>query len=260
MATVTVLTKAYDNLQLGCVDKFLKSRFKGLRITANVVGTTSGGWVQLAISGDDEKVALHYLDDQVGVCPASLEHVERFSVTRGYLTLESQSKYDLYVDIGVFSPDIVHARIPLQRLQAQIVDGRKMALGKVCELFGFCEGLSLSIKIININGDERRVEAELSEKQLIQYRSWLNSLLDRLIIIGSTQREIEWAIRKTGLGRDVLGVQPFAFFEHSVACKLGTDAAGLIPNIGKILRNATFTIFDPRKIVEFLETPALTFQ
>jgi hypothetical protein len=260
MALVTLLTKARDNLQLSHVDRFLKSKFEGLRITTNVVGTTPSGWIRLTISGDDEKVALHYLNDQIGVCPTSLEHVERSFVTKGYLALENQSKYDLYVDIGVFFPDIIHARIPLQRLQAQLVDGRKMALQKLCALFGFREGLWLFIKIININSDERHVEAELSEKQLIQYRSWLNSLLDRLIIMGSTQREIEWAIRKAGLDRDVLGIQPFAFFEHSVACKLGTDAAGLIPKIGKILRNATFTIFDPRKIADFLEAPTLTFQ
>jgi hypothetical protein len=254
MAIVTLLTKAHNNLQLTYVDKFLKSRFEGLRIAANVVGTTPSGWIRLTVSGDDEKVALYYLNDQIGLCPTSLERVERFSVTRGYLTLESQSKYDLYVDIGVFSPDIVHARIPLQHLQAQLADGRKIALRKLYELFGFCENLVLTIKISNINSDESRVEAVLSEKQLIQYRNWLNSLLDRLIIIGSPQREIEWALKKAGLDRDVLGVQSLDFLEHAVVCKLGTDAAGLIPKIGKTLRNATFTIFDPRKIIEFLET------
>jgi hypothetical protein len=254
MPIVTLLTKAHNNLQLSHVDKFLKSKFEGLRIMTNVVGTTPSGWIQLTVSGEDEKVALHYLDDQIGLCPTSLEHVERFLVTKGYLTLESQSKYDLYVDIGVFSPDIVHARIPLQHLQAQLVDGRKIALRKLSELFGFCENLLLTVKISNIDSDESRVEAVLSEKQLIQYGNWMNSLLDRLIIIGSSEHEIEWAVKKAGLDRDVVGVQSLAFFEHAVVCKLGTDAVGLIPKIGKTLRNATFTIFDPRKIIEFLET------
>lgn len=261
MPVVTLLTKAHNNFQINHVDRFLKSKFEGLKITTNVVGTTPGGWIRLTVSGEDEKVALHYLNDQIGLCPISLEHVERFSVKRGYSALESQSKCDLYVDIGVFSPDIVHARIPLQHLQAQLVDGRKIAFRKLSELFGFCENLLLVIKISNIDSDRSRVEAVLAEKQIIQYRTWLNSLLDRLIIIGSSEHEVELAVKKARLDRDVVGIQSLAFFQHVVVCKLGTDAAGLIPKIGKILRNATFTIFNPRKIMEFLEnSTALTFQ
>jgi hypothetical protein len=42
-------------------------------------------------------------------------------------------------------------------------------------------------------------------------------------------------------------------FEHALTCKLGTDAAGLISKIGRKLRNARFTVFNPRKIRKFLE-------
>jgi len=38
-------------------------------------------------------------------------------------------------------------------------------------------------------------------------------------------------------------------FEHAVLCKLGTDAAGLIPRMGKNLRKAVFSVFNPRKIL-----------
>jgi hypothetical protein len=36
-------------------------------------------------------------------------------------------------------------------------------------------------------------------------------------------------------------------------CKLGTDAAGLISKIGRILKSAKFAVFNPKKIMEFLE-------
>jgi hypothetical protein len=61
------------------------------------------------------------------------------------------------------------------------------------------------------------------------------------------------ALRKAGLNRDVLNVEPLGLFEFAVTCKLGTDAAGLIPKIGKNLRSATFTVFDPKRLLEFLE-------
>jgi len=43
-------------------------------------------------------------------------------------------------------------------------------------------------------------------------------------------------------------------FEHVLTCKLGTDAAGLIPKIGRILKNAKFAVFNPKKLKKFLET------
>jgi hypothetical protein len=42
-------------------------------------------------------------------------------------------------------------------------------------------------------------------------------------------------------------------FEHALTCKLGTDAAGLIPKIGKKLPSATFSVFNASRIERFLE-------
>jgi hypothetical protein len=42
-------------------------------------------------------------------------------------------------------------------------------------------------------------------------------------------------------------------FEHALICKLGTDAAGLISEIGKNMGNVRFQVFNPRNIKEALE-------
>jgi hypothetical protein len=41
-------------------------------------------------------------------------------------------------------------------------------------------------------------------------------------------------------------------FEQVLTCKLGTDAAGLIPRIGRYMRNARFFVYNPKKLVSFL--------
>jgi len=253
MPTLTLLTKVYNNLQLKLVEEFLKSSLKGLNVKTHICGVTLRGFVQIAVSGEDESVAHRYLAEEVGLCPTDLNHIERFSRIKGYITVLNKSKGEFYVDIGVFSPNIVDATIPLQHLQAHLVDGRKVALKKFVELFGFCENLPLSIKIFGIDSDKNYVEAKLSEKQLTQYRDWTKSLLDRLIILGVSHDEIEHALKMTGCNRDVVNIQALGLFEHAVACKLGTDAAGLIPKIGKNLRSATLGIFNPREILGFLE-------
>jgi len=48
-------------------------------------------------------------------------------------------------------------------------------------------------------------------------------------------------------------------FEHAIVCKLGTDAAGLIPKIGKKLWSAKFSVFSPKRIIEFLGDYSMSF-
>jgi hypothetical protein len=255
MPTVTLHVKAYTNSQLRLVEKFLKSRIKGLNVETEICGTTSRRWAQITVSGEDEKVALHYFADEIGLCPTRLEDVERFSIIKGHIIAMDKSRDELYVDIGVFSPKIIDATISLQHLQAHLVDGRKVAFKKLVELFGFCDNLPLTLKTLNIDKEKNHVKAMLSEKQLNQYQNWMKFLLDRLIIVGSSIYEVRLALRKAGLNRDVLNVEHLGLFEFAVTCKLGTDAAGLIPKIGKNLRSATFTVFNPKKLLEFLEYP-----
>lgn len=253
MPTVTLLAKTYGRFQLKFVDKFLKSMLKGLKVEVKICGVTSRGWIQIVVSGEDEKVAIRYLSETIGLCPTSLENVEKFTTINGRIASMDKSKRELYVDIGAFSPKIIDATISLQHLQGQLVDGRKVAFNKLVELFGFCKNLPLSLKILSIDKEKNHVEAMLSEKQLIQYGNWTKSLLDRLIILGSSIYDVRLTLKKAGLNRDILKIETLGLSELALICKLGTDAAGLIPKIGRNLKNATFTVFNPKKVLEFLK-------
>ncbi|MDI6847170.1 MAG: DUF2110 family protein [Candidatus Bathyarchaeia archaeon] len=252
MPTVTLLTKVHNNFQLKLIDKFLKSTLKDLKVETEVCIVTPRGWVQVTVSGEDEKVALRYLADEIGLCPVHLERVEKFSTIKGRITALNKSRSELYVDVGVFSPNIVDATIPLQHLQARLGDGRKTSLKKLVELFGFCENLPLTVKIYSVDKENRGIEAMLSERQLILYKGWIKSLLDRLIILGASFNEVMLALKQARCNRDVVNIESLGFFEHAVVCKLGTDAVGLIPKIGKRLWNANLGTFNPREILRFL--------
>ena len=49
-------------------------------------------------------------------------------------------------------------------------------------------------------------------------------------------------------------MESLGLFEYALTCKLGTDAAGLIPRIGKILKTAKLTVFNPKRIHLALES------
>jgi hypothetical protein len=257
MLAVTLLAKAYNNSQLKLVDKFLTSTLKGLNVETKIVGVTSRRWVQVTISGEDEMVALHYLTDEIGLCPATLEEIKKFSVMRGRIIGMDRSRDELCLDIGVYLPKIIDVSVPLQNLQAQLLDGRRVSLEEIADLFGFCENLPLELKISNIHMANEHFEAMLSEEQLIRYRQWVKSLLDRLIILGAPLEEIRLVLKMAKCNRDVVDVEPLGLFEYALVCKLGTDAAGLMPKIGRNLRNAALTVFNPKKVLEFLDYSAV---
>jgi hypothetical protein len=252
MATLTLLVKVYDRSQSGLIKDLLKSGLEGLDAELGIQGATTRGWVQIDVSGEDEKTAVNYLTREFGQCPEQLKSVAKFSTMTGRITGLDKNKAEVSVDIGVFSPSIVDATIPLFQLQAQLADGKKVSLRKLTELFGLCENLPLTVKILNIAEGENCVDAMLAEKQVLQYRNWTRSLLDRLIIIGTTSHNVETALKRAECSRDIVGIESLGLLEHCVVCKLGTDATGLIPKIGRHLREAAFCVFNPKRILEFL--------
>ncbi|MEM3377438.1 MAG: DUF2110 family protein [Candidatus Bathyarchaeia archaeon] len=254
MTVLTLLAKAYGASQLQQIDEALKLAFEGVAVEAKILGTIADGWIQIEVAGEDEKIATNYLIKEIGICPRSLREVKKFSTQKGYISNFDVDGKELLVDIGVFEPTAIHATIPLQRLQAQLVDGRQFALGTIAALFGFCKGLPVHVKVIQLSEDGDYIEAELSSKQVSNYTLWRESLLDRLIVLGASFNEVKTALAHTKLHRDVIDVESLGLLEHVLTCKLGTDAAGLIPSIGRNLKQATFAIFDAKKNYELLKS------
>jgi hypothetical protein len=249
---LNLLTRIYSHSQLQQVSRDLDALLKGLKVEAEILGTNPQGWVQVSVSGEDQKVAERYLADTFGFCPVNLEKVSKYETVKGYVTDLGKSTNELWVDIGVWSPCRVNASIPLHRLQAQLGDGRKIALQKMVDIFGFCNNLPLHVKISSTDLQRRRFEAELPEKQRKQYADWTRSLLDRLIVLGASLGEVKSAIRMAESNRDIAKIEQLGMFEQVIVCKLGTDAAGLIPKIGRNLKRMALSIFSPRRILELL--------
>lgn len=261
MTILTLLVKASSSGQLKKIDDMLKAEFENLDLEVKVLGNPVNKWVQVSLSGEDEVIATNYINKQIGTCPISIKNVNKFSVLKGYISKVDTAKQEFKVDVGVFEPKIIQATIPLAHLQAQLADGRKVDLKKISEIYGFYENLPISIKVIHIDSEEDGLlQAELSIEQTERIRLWQQSLLDRLIILGVSLGEIETVLERTRLNRDVIGTESLGMFEYALTCKLGTDATGLIPKVGRYMRNAAFIVFNPKKIFGFLGEQALNLQ
>jgi len=258
MPTVTLLEKVYGSFSPETFEQIFSSLCKGLKIKLRVIGKTNRGWIQIKVSGEDETVALRFLDQEIGLAPVSLDNLKTFSVVRGMVVFSGKSKTELYVDIGVSSPEDYDAILPLQRLQAQLADGKKLPLQRLVELFCLYDNLPLKVKITQDIGVQKKwIEAELSEAQLSQITSWIRSSFDRLVVLGAFLSDVERAVKMSKHFRDVIRIESSGMLEQAILCKLGTDAVGLIPKLGCFLPDAVLVPFSPRKIRQLIDRPFL---
>jgi len=258
MQTVTLLEKVYGSSSPENFENVLSSLCKGLKAKLRVTGEANRGWARIEVSGEDEIVALHFLEHEVGLAPVSPDNLKKFSVVGGKVVFSEKSKKELYVDIGVFSPEIYDAVLPLQKLQAQLADGKKLPLQRLAELFCLYDNLPLKVKITeNVDVQKKRIEAELSEAQLSQITSWVRSSFDRLVVLGAFLSDVEAAVKMSKHFRDVIKIESLGMLEQVVLCKLGTDAVGLIPKLGRFLPDGVLVPFSPRKIRQLIDRPFL---
>ncbi len=251
---LTLLVKAWNGGQIKQIDELLQAQFEELDVEFKILGNPINRWVQVSVSGEDEAVAAAYIRKEIGICPTSLEAVENGAELKGYVSKVEGNK-QLIVDVGIFEPKIIQAAVPLATLQTQL-DGKDVELKKIIEAYAISEGLPISVKIIS--RDEATLGAELSPAQVTKFCSWQQSLLDRLIILRASKDLVNTTLERTRLERDVIDVEELGMFEYALTCKLGTEARGLIPRVGRYMRNAVFVVFNSKKSIDFLGEQGLT--
>lgn len=251
MTTLTLLTKIYSSNQRKHIANVVKDLFEDLAVDASFTGSLNERWVHVSLSGEDEAIATNLLARDFGFCPVTLEKIEKSSTLKGFVSNLKNSKEALHVDVGVFQPKPIHATVSLSNLQTTLASERKTSLGKLSDLWCICENLPLTIKVVDVNPEENLIAAELATEQVEKYMFWRDSLLDRLIVLGISLSQAKLAVEQAMLQRDVIDIESLGMFEHALVCKLGTDAAGLIPRLGRRVRAATFFVYSPRKVNAF---------
>jgi hypothetical protein len=247
MTNLTLLVKTKHGAHIRAIGESLKDQFSELSVEAEVLSSTANHWVQVSIAGEDEAIATSYLRKTYGLCPVTLENARATDTFKAYVSKVDESKELLSVDVGIFEPQIVPAIVSVACLQTQLVEGRNLSMRKIAELFGLIEGIPLTVKVNWEKSTEGELSAELSVEQVSKFLSWKQSLLDRLIVLGTSLETVNSAIERTKLIRDVIDVEELGAFEFALTCKLGTDAAGLIPRIGRYMRYSVFAVFRAEK-------------
>ena len=223
------------------------SKLRGeLSATTKLVGLSGHGWARVDIDGEDSEVMVEIVSREFGRAQTDLNQVQ---VQGNYYGIVNPAGADLSVDIGIEKPTPLSVNLDLKGLRAQLCDGKPLSGREIAEIYCIHPGSRLAVRITSLRRESSTLEAWLADFQVELFSEWITSHLDRIQVFDCTRPNLENAIRKANLERDVISVEPNTLTTHSVVCKLGTEAIGLIPKLGAKLRESELQPFLPKRIL-----------
>jgi len=235
MREVVILEKVYgDRSGFNKLNRKLKALIGELDVEWRL-SAVEKNWVKVFLKGEDEEVAANLVRDEFGEVPYSLRTLEEGETYRGRFIDLGKVGYGVYADIGVFRPRPKDALIPLRYLKECFGD---MPVRGMIVKFGWVDNLPVELTISSVQFGAREIEARFSDAQLKRITSWIGDGYDKLFIAGTVSENVERALIETGHGRDVKRMVELGLMETLLVLKKGTQAPGIIREIGPLIRGA----------------------
>ena len=250
MVKLTLLEKLYGSNWFRAkrhIQKRLFSVASGLNIFISKIGKTPRGWIQIEVTGEDIIVFKNYLKKTYGIAIEELQQIGVTNKIRGKIVDSGRIGYGIYVDIGLTSPKTIDALVPLYKLRNQLLDGRRLSVKEILKNYCLYDNIPLEINITKVDNENMKIEAELTKNQIMRYRKWFDTDLDRVIVIGATADIVNEAIKRSRVSRDVEKIITVGILEQSIICKKGTEAPGIITKIGPNLPKVSLRAFSSKK-------------
>jgi hypothetical protein len=215
-------------------------------LTASVTldGFSKNGWAQVAVTGEDSEILGELVANKFGRALTTHRELEVPGVYQASIT--NINTGGMRCDIGLGNEDLAYT-ISTGTLLAQLADGKEIQLRQLVECYCLYPGVKISIRT---SRQDDKIEPWLSDEYMAKLSGWVTSGLDRVLVFDCYKHEVESAILDAHLTRDVLTIEPVTLTVQAIKCKLGTDAVGLIPKLGRILRRQILRPFQPRKIAK----------
>jgi hypothetical protein len=217
-----------------------------LSASAKLAGFSATGWAEVGIEGEDSEILREIVSRKSGRAQTNLSQVEAQGNYSGIINNVDEG---LNVDIGVEKPAQIRVGVGLRALRAQLCDGKPLPAKQIAERYCMHPGWGLSVRITRMEPTARILEGWLSDSQIQIFSDAMATRLEQIRVFDCTRQRLESALRRANLERDVISLESNTLTTHSVVCKLGTDAIGLIPKLGSMLRKSELRPFLPKRIL-----------
>jgi hypothetical protein len=203
---------------LALLKNSVENELKDLEVKLEI-SITPENWIEFSLEGEDEEISANFLISRYRT-PA--KKAEAGKVYIGFLQAFLEDSF--LVNIGV--PVIIGT----EELKA-LGNGKPKQLAS---RFGLIPHLPVEVEVFEVN---KELKARFTKKQLDQLWSWKKAGTDRIIVNAATRSEIKSAIKKTGHGRDIYGIERLGLLEHAIVCRENTDGPGILAAIGPFLKS-----------------------
>lgn len=235
MQEVVILEKVYgDRSGFLKLDKKLKSLLGDLEVEWKL-SAVKKQWVKVSLNGEDEEISANLVREEFGEVPYRLSAVKESEVYRGRFIDLGKVGYGAYVDMGIFSPKPKDALLSLYYLKETFGE---MPVREMIRKFGWVDNLPVEVVVTTVEFGAREVEVAFTDAQLKRIKSWLSDGHDKLFVTGTISENVEKALITTGHGRDVKRIEELGLMETLLILQKGTQAPGIIKEIGPHLRRA----------------------
>ncbi len=214
-------------------------------MTVRMLGLTKSRLPRLQASGEDEEAFTEILRQSFGLSPR--DHLDLLDqpIRKGFVQKLSEREDALQIDVGLEASPPYQVTLGADRLRAQLFDGQHVSLHGMIAKYGFLEDFPLELRIVSHDEDNRRIQAELSDRQWNVLKEWSQLPFDRITAQDVLDSEVRSAVGRAALERDLAAIENLSLGTHSLICKLGTDGEGLVPKLGPHLKAARLFVFHP---------------
>lgn len=251
MKRLVLKARAYASFRgriLHSVESYISEMTRELDVSLSRLKTDKRERIIVEINGEDEEFVANVLAKEYGVV-TSTDAISVESTHSGYFVDTGKVGYGLYVDIGITTPLQVDALVPLFRLREQL-SLEKLSLRAIAKALILIENLPVRINITNVDIRGPKIEAELAESFINQLNRWVKDDHERLLVLGSTRKMLDDALKKSEHLEDIYRVEKLGSFEYSLRCKRSTRASGILAAIGPKLRGVPMHLFIPSEVGE----------
>jgi hypothetical protein len=230
-----------------CLQSALTTLKGPLTASARLEGFSQAGWPNLEVTGPDMEIFVELISRELGLAQTELSAT---NLNETYPAIVSTiSKGYLEVDVGVEKPKALKVRVKPSTLQAQLADGKPLPAREILDHYCLFPQSKTTVRITKLDPHESIAEGWLGDPQMDLFSDWVRTGLDRIQVYACSRQEVESALTRAHLERDIIALESMTLTVHSALCKLGTDAVGLIPKLGSFLERRELKPFLPKRIL-----------
>jgi len=225
-----------------------------LEVSVQLEGVTRNGFPTIGVKGPDLEAYTELIRRKLGTAPADQSEIEVDDNFKAYATSINTRRQSIEIEIGPISTNF-RSEIRKGALTAQLCDGRSFPVERIAQTYCIQEGVPVHVRVTSIDTELKEIEVWLSDDQVTRFEEWRRQRFHRIIAVGGFQDRIREAIRLSKVERDVIEVDELSLTAHSLVCKLGTEAPGIIAKIGRYIGGFKLYAFLPDRVDKVRITP-----